>query len=55
MLGLRGLRPLVFHDLERGPLAVTRRRRAEQVANGNDRLPMLSDDLADVALAKLET
>ena len=43
----------LFHNLERGTLAVARRRAVQQRANGMDRLAVAPDHAADIALAQL--
>ena len=43
----------LFHDLERGTLAVARRRAVQQRANGMDRLAVAPDHAADIALTQL--
>jgi hypothetical protein len=43
----------LFHDLERGTLAVARRRAVQQRANGMDRLAVAPDHATDIALTQL--
>src|SRR5713101_5735096 len=43
----------LLDDLEGGPLAVTRHGAIQHRANGMNRLPVATDDAADVALAQL--
>lgn len=44
----------LFHDLERGTLAVPRRRAVQQRANGMNRLTVAPDHAADIALTQLD-
>ena len=46
-------RYFIFHDLQHGPLAMARGSGAEKIANRDDRLPVLSDHLSDIALPQL--
>jgi hypothetical protein len=45
--------PPFLHNLQRHPLPMPRRRRAQQIANRIDRMPMLPNHLPNIALAEL--
>src|SRR6202045_1812672 len=48
------LESILLHDLERGPLSVTRGGAGQQRADRLDRLPVAPNDSADVGLAQLD-
>lgn len=54
MRDLEGPGRLIFDNLKRGAVAGPKRSCIQQVTDGDDRLPMFSDDLADIALSKLQ-